>query len=149
MHCYRIVREKYSHDLVASGRANRWNHSNEFVIYAASSRSLAMLELLVHRSGIYPKSSYKILALDCDPEKSIEEISIDQLPADWQSLGGYAALQSLGSDWYRAGNSLMLKIPSAIVPKEHNFIINTQHGLFTEKIKIMEREDFSWDGRLL
>jgi len=94
--------------------------------------------LLVHRSGIYPKSSYKILALDCDAEKAIEEIGIDQLPVDWQSLGGYAASKSLGSDWYRAGNNLILKIPSAIVPQEHNFIINTQHGLFAKKIKIVD-----------
>ena len=47
---YRIVLEKYA-SLYASGVEGRWNSSGAKVLYTASSRALACLENVVHRSG--------------------------------------------------------------------------------------------------
>ncbi|MBX2816244.1 MAG: RES family NAD+ phosphorylase [Saprospiraceae bacterium] len=146
---YRITRDKYAQKLLASGRSNRWNRSNEYVIYAATTRSLAMLEMLVHRSGIYPNSSYKMLLIECELGDSMQIIHPESLPKGWRSMAGYTDLQQIGSDWYRASNELILKIPSAIVPQEYNVIINTRHGLFSENVTIVAREDLYWDPRLL
>ena len=52
---YRLCRKKYAGELLASGLANRWNREGQKIIYCASSRSLASLELLVHRSRIIPE----------------------------------------------------------------------------------------------
>lgn len=150
MFVYNIRKEKYAHQLIASGVANRWNKNDEFIIYTGSSRALSALELIVHKSSIAVNTSYKLLVIELKVgEKDIAEIPIDQLPKNWQSVKSYVALQSIGSDWYRKQKTLVLKVPSAIVLKEYNYLINTKHPDFSKKVKLNEVEDFLWDERLL
>lgn len=149
MQLFRIAHERYTCNLTASGRANRWNRENQFVLYGASSRSLAMLELLVHRSGIYPSSSYKMMIIQVMGEFSTLSLDRKTLPDNWRSMAGYPALQALGTDWYAASNDLLLEIPSAIVPQESNYVLNTRHGNFVDCVKLLDREGFYWDERLL
>lgn len=147
---YNIRKEKYAHQLIASGVSNRWNKNDEFIIYTGSSRALSALELIVHKSSIGVNTSYKLLVIELKiGEKDIAEITIEQLPENWQSVKSYVALQSIGSDWYRKQKSLVLKVPSAIVSKEYNYLINTKHPDFFKKVKLKEVEDFLWDERLL
>lgn len=147
---YNIRKEKHAHQLIASGVANRWNKNDEFIIYAGSSRALSALELIVHKSSIAVNNSYKLLVIELKVnEKDITEITVEHLPQNWQSIKSYVALQSLGSDWYRSQKTLVLKVPSAIVSKEYNYLINTKHPDFSKKVKLKEVEDFLWDERLL
>ena len=147
---YNIRKEEYAHQLIASGVSNRWNKNDEFIIYTGSSRALSALELIVHKSSIGVNTSYKLLVIELKiGEKDIAEITIEQLPENWQSVKSYVALQSIGSDWYRKQKSLVLKVPSAIVSKEYNYLINTKHPDFFKKVKLKEVEDFLWDERLL
>jgi len=147
---YRITSEKYSKKLSSSGAANRWNKEGEFVIYSAESRSLASLELVVHRSSIKPNIKYKVLVIDVDIKKNnIRNIDEHELPKNWRSISAYNKLQSIGSTWYENREQLILKIPSAVIPKENNFIINTQHEYFKSKVKILHSENYFWDERLL
>jgi RES domain-containing protein len=146
---YNIRKERYSHQLIASGVANRWNKNDEFIIYTGSSRALSALELIVHKSSIGVNTSYKLLVIDLKiGEKDITEITIEQLPENWRSIKSYVLLQSLGSDWYKKQKTLVLKVPSAIVSKEYNYLINTKHPDFSKKVNLKEIEDFLWDERL-
>lgn len=145
---YNIRKEKYAVSLRASGTSNRWNKEGEYVIYSGSSRALSVLELVVHRAGINPDHSYKLLVIELDiTEEDIEEIK--NLPETWYSLNAYPELQEMGSKWYKLCQKLVLKVPSAIIPQEFNFIINTRHPEFESKVKIKETESFDWDKRLL
>lgn len=147
---YNIRKEKYAHELIASGVSNRWNKNDEFIIYTGSSRALSALELIVHKSSIGVNTSYKLLVIELKTgEKDITEIIIEQLPENWRSIKSYVVLQSIGSDWYQKQKSLVLKVPSAIVSKEYNYLINTKHPDFLKKVKLKEVEDFLWDERLL
>ncbi len=147
---YRITTEKYSKKLTASGAANRWNMDGELVIYAAESRSLASLELIVHRSSIKPKIKYKVLVIDIDiPKSQILDIKTEQLPLQWRSVNSYKILQRIGSEWYSNNQKLLLRIPSAVIPMENNYVINTKHKLFSTNVKIEAIEDYFWDERLL
>lgn len=147
---YNIRKAQYANALVASGAANRWNRTDEFVIYTGSSASLATLELVVHRSGIRVDQTYKLLIIEAKAgPKDITTIDLDQLPANWKSIQSYPELQALGSEWYQAQKTLLLKVPSAVLPRESNYIINTRHPDFASKIKIKETELFVWDSRLL
>ncbi len=150
MRIFRISSEKYSHGFSASGIANRWNIDGEFVIYAASSRSLSSLEMVVHRSAIRPKSQYIMMIIEVpDSPEFCEFLAPSQLPGDWRKISGYAASQRLGSEWYRSKRSLVLGVPSAVIPQEHNFILNTKHEDFEESVVLIEREAYFWDERLL
>ncbi len=146
---YNIRNEKYANSLKASGSANRWNKSEEFIIYTGSSRALSTLELVVHRAGISTDNTYKVMVISLDIEESdILEVKQEQLPNDWQSIEAYPQLQKLGSHWYHSKEFLVLKVPSAIIPKEFNFLINTKHPTFETKVKIEIIEDYSFDKRL-
>lgn len=142
---YRIVKEKYAKELSASGIANRWNIRGEKVIYCSQNIALATLEMLVHRAFIHPKSKYQLLSIRV-PEESIEEIKLDNLPSTWRSLSSYPKLQAWGSNWYQQRESLILKVPSAVIPQEANFLINYNHPLFKE-VEIIERTEYFWDDR--
>ncbi|QTV05458.1 RES family NAD+ phosphorylase [Faecalibacter bovis] len=150
MFVYNIRKEKYANSLRASGVANRWNKNDEFVIYTGSSRSLSTLELVVHRSGISIDNSYKLLVIEinCTTEE-ILEIKTSDLPKKWQNVESYPKLQAIGSEWYKSFKYLVMKVPSAIIPKECNYLINTKHPDFEKKVKIYEIEDYQWDKRLL
>lgn len=58
-------------------------------------------------------------------------------------------MQTIGSDWYQARTSLILKVPSAVIPLEYNYIINTEHPDFSDKVSLVRIEDYFWDSRLL
>ncbi|OJV54885.1 MAG: hypothetical protein BGO31_16210 [Bacteroidetes bacterium 43-16] len=147
---YNIRKEQYANALVASGVANRWNKNEEMVIYTGGSASLATLELVVHRSGIRIDQTYKLLIIEAKVgPKDITTIDLDQLPANWKSIQSYPELQALGSEWYQSQKTLLLKVPSAVLPRESNYVINTRHPDFSNKIKIKETELFIWDSRLL
>lgn len=145
---YRISREKYAKQLFASGISNRWNKDNEFVIYTATSASLAALELLVHRKNIRPSFKYKLLTISIKEDKEIEKTRMNTFPNNWRSFTAYPFCQSLGSKWYLSQKRLCLQVPSAVLPKENNIVINSKHPSFAKKVKIKAVEDFIWDARL-
>lgn len=148
MEIYRISREKYADKLSASGRANRWNYENEYVVYASSSRSLGALELVVHRNAIMEGLLYKVMVIDVpDEDEIIGSIPPKILTKNWKSLENMAVTQKYGSDWYLNKRSLVLRVPSAIIEQEYNYILNTIHSDF-DKISIKHVEDFVWDKRL-
>ena len=150
MKLFRISSAKYSSSLSSSGTANRWNKNGQFVIYTGSSRSLSTLELIVHKSSIRPKMDYNVLIIHIgDGENLLKQVKIEDLPSNWKSVSAYPALQSIGSDWYKNKDSLVLKVPSAIIPQEYNYIINTKHPEFGTKVNLISKEDYFWDSRLL
>lgn len=86
--------------------------------------------------------------LSPESSDSFRTIAPAILPPDWQRISGYGRLQDLGSNWYNQLESLLLRVPSVLVPQEQNYLINTQHQDFTTKVKLVRIEDFNWDNRL-
>jgi RES domain-containing protein len=149
MELFRIVKDVFSKKLVASGRANRWNFDDQFIIYTGSSRSLSSLELIVHQNSISPSFKYKVMIISIvDEENLFTSILQKDLPKTWRSMSSYPTLQQLGSEWYNMGKSLVLKVPSAVIPKEYNYLINANHHEFNTKVTLVRTEDYFWDDRL-
>lgn len=151
MELFKIANEVYSKDLSSSGVANRWNKTGEFVTYAGSSRSLATLEMVARRSCILPASiTYKMMVLQIADEAALfKRLAEADLPVNWTQLDAYPKLQELGSAWYKQQESLVLQVPSAIIPSEYNYVINTKHPLFLSSVQLLRSEDYFWDERLL
>ena len=150
MRVYKLARAKFAVGLSASGISNRWNFDREFVIYAGSSRSLATLELVVHRNAVQLADAYKMMVIDVSPDKRvITEIKSADLPSNWRTVDAYSALQAIGSKWYQQNKSLLLKVPTAIIVEEHNYLINTNHPDFKACVNLVGTEDYFWDQRLL
>ncbi len=150
MEVYRIAEENFSKELIASGMAYRWNNDNQFVLYTGSYRSLATLELVVRRRSINPKSNYRVMIISiADEEELFTAVLKNNLPEDWRSINAYSQLQQIGSDWYKSNQSLILKVPSAIISQEYNYLINTKHPDFSAKVSLVRTESYFWDERLV
>jgi RES domain-containing protein len=54
---------------------------------------------------------------------------------------------SFGSDWTRVGRSLVLYVPSVLVPEEANALLNPNHGDFGNVTMIVARP-FGYDPRM-
>ena len=150
MEVFRITAERNSKDLSASGIASRWNFDSEFVLYSSGSRSLATLELVVNRKNIHPGVLYTVMIISIpDEEDIINQIKTKDLPENWRTIDGFTQLQEIGSEWYKKSEALILKVSSAVIPQEFNYVINTSHKEFKKKIKLVRVEEYFWDKRLL
>lgn len=151
METYRISSEKYAFSLSSSGKANRWNKDGESVIYVGSSRSLSTLELVVHRKSIKPLIPYKVMSISlAEEDPYYEHVRLTSLPKKWREESAYSECQDLGSEWYHSKRSLFLKVPSAIIPQEFNYIINLSHPDYSDKtVSLIRSDDYFWDDRLL
>ncbi len=147
MKVYRITLEKWSNTLQPSGYAARWNSNGVFVLYTSSSKPMACLENLVHRSGEGLNGNFKCMIIDVPDTIGINVINIEDLDADWFEYKNYSYCQDLGDKWVQKGDSAVLKVPSAIMKDECNYLFNPKHRAF-EKIKISTIEDFVFDPRL-
>ncbi|WP_442844886.1 RES family NAD+ phosphorylase [Leeuwenhoekiella sp. H156] len=149
MEVYRISAEHYANALTCSGAEARWNRAGENVLYTSGSRALASLELVVNRMAIPTGTHYKVMVISLADDSSLyEELKKEMLPLNWRGLFAYPQLQQMGSEWYRSKRSLILKVPSAVIPQEYNFIINTSHPEFSKKGSLVRTEDYFWDQRL-
>ena len=105
----------------------RWNAPGLRLVYTAGSEALAILELLVHVSPQQIPSDHVCIPAEV-PDPLIESLPEDALPSDWRR--NPAATSRLGSRWLRAGASAVLRVPSVVVPREWNYLINPAHPAF-------------------
>ncbi len=84
-----------------------------------------------------------------DDDRLTKQIKIKELPNNWRSTAAYPILQEIGSEWYHSSESLLLKVPSAVIPQEFNYIININHPDFQDNVNLVRTENYFWDDRLL
>lgn len=151
MEVFRISREKYANSLAASGKEGRWNKDGQFVLYTSFHRSLAALELMVHKDDVEVAFIYKIMVLYlADDESLYSRLYLKDMPADWRGSAAPSKLKDIGNEWYESRKSMVLQIPSVVIPQEHNFLINMKHPDFSDKTcKLLKTEEFFWDSRLI
>ena len=151
MFTYRISQTKYARDRRGSGIDARWNLLGQYVIYTGGSLALSCLEKLVHTPGTSLYSGdFSVTIFDVPDRMEIKEITIAQLikmNADWTRVINYPITQRIGNGWLKEQESAVLKVPSAIIEMEYNYLFNPNHPDF-EKIKIAAVNKFSFDTRL-
>lgn len=119
----------------------RWNPPGVPVIYAAGTLSLAMLERLVQRRNLRDT-----LLVEAEvPEHLAFEDLMAAPPAGWQALGSPEAAAA-GAAWARAGRTALLRVPSVLVPREANWVVNPRHP-DAALIRASPPERLEWDGR--
>jgi RES domain-containing protein len=127
----------------------RWNTAGHAVTYAATSPSLCVLEKLVHIEDPALMPAFMMVRYDVPGDLAVKTITVADLPEDWTQQD--ILTQSLGDAWHAAQESLMLCVPSAIVPitssPDVNVVINHRHP-DTARIRILDAEPFALDVRL-
>lgn len=127
----------------------RWHAKGQRIVYAASTPSLALLEILVHLDlspDLLP-DDYVLTEIEIPNDASFERIAADSLAPGWDALDGTIA-RALGSRWLESEASAVLLVPSAILPEEGNVLINSRHP-DAGRIRMTADRPFRFDPRLL
>lgn len=148
---YRICVEEFSADLSGSGAmryGGRWNTKGNAVLYTSSSCALATVEYAVHLRLGNSQNDFRLVLIEIPDGCVVREIGVDSLDKNWKSFPFHFSTQKLGNDWLKSKESLVLKVPSVVVQREFNCLINPQHEDFLA-VKIIGNEPFVFDKRLI
>lgn len=124
----------------------RWNSKGVRVYYASSNLSLAVLEMLVHLKKLIGLREFVYASLDID-QRLIERTELSSLPAGWDQEPPASSI-AVGDAWARRQRSVVLQVPSVILPTEHNYVVNPAHPEF-HKLVLGAPQPFRFDPRLV
>ena len=150
MDVYRIVRKKYSKDLSGLGArmfGGRWNSKGVAVVYSAESISLAAFELAVHTPLTLMPKDLIMMRISLPKIRNMQYVELDNLPKKWDKHPPIKKTQKMGDEFVQANEALLLRVPSAVIPNEFNYLINPTHTLMA-KVKITATRPFQFDSRL-
>jgi RES domain-containing protein len=102
--------------------------------------------MLVHIERPDLLQRYLLIGLEID-ESLIEELDRSRLPRQWRAEPPPIQLRTVGDEWASSNTSVVLKVPSVLVPAENNFLLNPAHADF-QKLVIGDPVSFSFDQRL-
>lgn len=143
------TRQYKADDTTGAGAARypgRWNAAGEFVLYAAPTLAMAVLETAAHIDdrGL-PQNRYVVdLEIDDAAWQQRERWPATRLPVGWDAIPAGIDSIELGSAWYREGRSAVLEVPSVITPEETIVVINTRHpGAASLKARKRRRFDYN------
>jgi len=125
----------------------RWNSKGTPMIYSAGSISLAVLEMLVHLDSHSVLPHYLLVEIRFD-RSLVEVVTVDQLPRKWNESPASSELRAVGDTWIAECRSAVLRVPSAVVPSESNYLLNPGHPDFA-RIEFCDSEGFAIDPRLV
>lgn len=145
----RLTKTKYLSSAWDGGGAKRsggrWNSIGVPVVYASTTLSLALVEVLVHLpGGILP--AYSAVPIEFD-ESLVTSVELGLLPANWKDHPPPAETKTIGDRWVTDAASPLLRVPSVVVPEEFNFVLNPSHPDFAE-VRIGTPIPFPFDARL-
>ncbi len=144
---FRIVKAKRSESAFSGEGAKlfggRWHHQGYTAVYTSGSLSLAALEILVNLDEFPPKEIQYVSIAAVLPEKVAVQ-SMDSLPEGWDGVPAPIVTQEYGTDWIRSANTAVLRVPSAIIDSEYNYLLNPLHPDF-KKIIIEDPQPFSFE----
>ncbi len=124
----------------------RWTPVGYLAVHASSSIALAVLETLVHApSQVIP--SHRAIGIDVPESIPMTTFATDDLPSDWREVPAPPSLRELGRAWLQAAETAVMRVPSAIVPPEWNYVLNPLHEAFG-RMAVLAPAPFEIDVRL-
>ncbi|NCI45966.1 RES family NAD+ phosphorylase [Sediminibacterium soli] len=145
---YRFAHPKYALDISGTGariRGGRWNPPGVAVTYASEHISLALLEILVNTATLEELNLIQLVEIQLPDTISQHEVTLSALKKGWQHDFEYT--QWMGKEMLQNSRSLLIRCPSAVIPSEHNLLINPLHADF-RKLKPVTARGFDFDERL-
>ena len=148
---WRIVKQRHASQPFDGEGARRfggrWNSRGVPMVYAADSRALAALELLVHVERSALLAAYVLIGCDVD-DALVVRLGTGTLPAHWREHPAPHELTRIGDAWVRASSSPVLAVPSALIPDESIYLLNPRHQEF-ERLRIGTPHPFTLDARFV
>jgi RES domain-containing protein len=135
---WRISRHR---DLSGAGgmkAAGRWHYPGRPIVYLTESPAAALLEVCVHTCANDVPPEFTLLKIE-GPDVDVPSVRIGDLPRDWRAR--LEVTRDLGTQWLQKNESVLLRVPSAIVPQTVNFLFNPSHR---QALRFQTAEAFSY-----
>jgi RES domain-containing protein len=129
----------------ASLYPGRWNHEGTPVVYCAESRCCCALEVLVNADEL--ADDYISISIEIPDDLGLMSMEVADLPAGWDANPSIDATRDIGSSWAMSQSTPVFSVPSAVIPRERNYILNPAHPDFA-RIHFSSPEPFYFDDRL-
>ena len=147
---WRIVKKAHAASAFSGKGAflfgGRWNSQGILMVYLAGSQSLSALEQLVHTGTTVDLVAGDFVIIPVEfPDSLVADVG--KLPKNWREYPAPRAVAVIGDRWIQASSSVALRVPSAVIPDESNYLLNPLHRDFS-KIKIGKARKFTFDSRL-
>jgi RES domain-containing protein len=126
----------------------RWHSQGRSIVYLAESPAGALLESLVHLEltpDAYP-AHYGLLKAEASDEISVRTLGPGDLSGDW--VGNVILTRTIGDEWLASQSTVLLRVPSAIVPETFNVLLNPEHPE-AGRVQVLWHAEYPWDARLL
>ena len=147
---YRILKRKFVRTAFSGEGARRyggrWNSPGVSVVYTSGTIALAILEWRCHLTQ-WPTPPAVLIEIEFEASLIW---SPPKLPAHWRRYPSTKENTAVGDNWVKSGRSAVLRLPSALVPTDHeeyNYVLNPAHPDF-KLIKIGKPQLFKPDPRL-
>lgn len=127
--------------------SGRWHTKGHPVVYCTLNPATALLETLVHieiDSEDRPER-FQVLRIEGPESLSIENVDADSLSPNWAE--DMNATQAIGDRWLSEKRSLLLRVPSVLVPETWNVLVNPLH-VEVNLLKIIGMYEHPFDSRL-
>lgn len=128
--------------------SGRWHTKGHPVVYCSEDPSTAFLEMLVHIEidGEDRPETFQVLKIEAKEEVSLEEVNLEMLAFDWRA--DLAKTRRVGDEWLQSARTLLLQVPSVLIPERRNYLINPVHPE-VGKLQISARYAHPFDKRFL
>lgn len=132
----------------AEATGGRWNRRGTPVVYASTTRALACLETVVHLgSGSLPLNRYLVEIIVPDAAWENRATFDAALHVGWDAEPTGLVSLNWGTAWAAEGSTLLVELPSVVVPEESNILINPRHrGAASLRARKVRR--WAYDARL-
>lgn len=148
---YRLIHAKYKNSVLSGIGAEkfggRWNPIGTRAVYCSESVALALLEYYVHTDNVNLLPKEVVIAKIEFPDR-FKIVELDKLPKGWNKYPYPAETTQIFSELVGQQNFFALKVPSAVVGVEHNYILNPLFKDF-KKVDIKEFIHLPVDERLI
>jgi RES domain-containing protein len=120
----------------------RWHTKGRPIVYTADHPASALLEMLAHTEPDQTPDTFQLLKIVAQPPIKPHRAAP---PTDW--MNNLKLSREIGDVWLRDKKSLLLEVPSAILPDVFHTLINPEHP-DAKDLKIASAQKVPLDARL-
>ena len=140
---WRLYRQAHGPGLEGAGglhAAGRWHDLGSPVVYFGASAAIVVLEKLAR---VNPDA----LPTDLILTRFEGDVSVEEL-MDFDGLHDLAQTRARGEQFLKAEDACVLRVPSIVLPEEHNLVFNPLHP-DASRLQAVDQRSLTFDGRLL
>lgn len=141
--CALKIRSKDLSGLGAFMHGGRWNSPGVYMLYTAENNVLAAFEVALRIPLEYISKDYVMVPIEIQGSYSYTE---PLLPKNWHLKPDIT--RSTGDNFIKKADSLLMKVPSALISDSYNYLINPQHPDM-KNVKALEPRPILFDKRLM